>query len=211
MLTAAPIVADIDSLGFGAESGRIQPTAAGQSPQVDVYQYDAPVTQSLDVRVEAQGSLQSATLSASSPQPSNVTTLLAPPNSNALAAADHSSDELAASTLPNPAGQAPVAAGFQGMVARMQQIVQPLVRGFDTLRGHLRTIVRSIFSMLSRPRVDSEMVSPRGAAGSQPDSHQVGLSAGAATMPDGRLELWDLALKSLRARTGCRFSSRPGM
>jgi hypothetical protein len=78
----------------------------------------------------------------------------------------------------------------------MQQIVQPLVRGFDTMRGHLRTIVRSIFSMLSRPRVDSERVSPRGAASSQPVLHQVGLSAGPATMPDGRLELWDLALKS---------------
>jgi hypothetical protein len=78
----------------------------------------------------------------------------------------------------------------------MQQIVQPLVRGFDTMRGHLRTIVQSIFSMLSRPRVDSGMVGLRGAAGSQPDPAEVGPSARPATMPDGRLELWDLVLKS---------------
>ena len=63
LLDAAPILANIDSLGFGTQSGVINPTAAGQPADVDVYEYVAPVTQTIDIQVEAQGTLQSATLS----------------------------------------------------------------------------------------------------------------------------------------------------
>src|SRR5262249_47842381 len=115
-------------------------------------------------------------------------------------------DQLAASALPNPVGSARVApgqdqpagragGGFQGLAARMGTVLQPLVRGFETLGGHLRTLFRSIFTLLSGPRGDSGMVGLRGAAGAQPEPDRVGPSAGPATMPDGRLELWDLALK----------------
>ena len=53
----------IDSLGFGAQSGQINFTSPGQPADVDVYQYNAPVTQTLDLRAVAMGSLQSASLS----------------------------------------------------------------------------------------------------------------------------------------------------
>ena len=67
MLDGTPVMAEIDSLGFGADNGQINPTPAGQPADVDVYQYSAPVTQTLDVRVQAMGTLQSATLSIFAP------------------------------------------------------------------------------------------------------------------------------------------------
>jgi hypothetical protein len=63
LLDAAAVIANIDSLGFGTQSGVINPSATGQPADVDVFRYNAPVTQTLNVRVEAQGTLQSATLS----------------------------------------------------------------------------------------------------------------------------------------------------
>jgi hypothetical protein len=57
LLTVPPIVANIDSLGFGAQNGTI-----GELGDVDVFQYNAPVNQTLDIRVTAMSPLESATL-----------------------------------------------------------------------------------------------------------------------------------------------------
>jgi hypothetical protein len=71
MLSAAPVVANIDSLGFGTESGVIGPSGTGQ-PEVEVFQYDAPVTQTLDIHVQAKEPLASATISIFSPDGSQL-------------------------------------------------------------------------------------------------------------------------------------------
>jgi hypothetical protein len=63
LLNASPVLAQIDALGFGAENGTINPPSATGQPDVDVYEYVAPVTQTLDIRVQVMGTLESATLS----------------------------------------------------------------------------------------------------------------------------------------------------
>ncbi len=49
---AGAIAAAVDSFGHGKESGQIKPSDPGQPPDVDVYRYVAPVTQSLEFWTE---------------------------------------------------------------------------------------------------------------------------------------------------------------
>jgi hypothetical protein len=138
--------------------------------------------------------------------PANFTTLLALRDSNALAVPDLSHDAEVSSTLPMIGAQAAADAGIslpagpagrpsQGLVARMQTVVQPLVRNISALGDRLRAIFKSIFAILQRPRPVSDGVGASAAWG-QLDTDEVGLAALPATMQDGLMELWDLALQN---------------
>ena len=62
----------------------------------------------------------------------------------------------------NPAGVDPAgglaASGIQNLVARVQVIVQAVVRGFSRLGGQVRTIIESIFTTLVRTQAALEVV-----------------------------------------------------
>ena len=123
-------------------------------------------------------SLASVSLAASA---SNVTSVIAPPSSTLSSLAEHSRDEIAPPAPPNPLGQdapgiaialaARLANGdFQGLSPKMQTIVQPIVRGLDSLGSRLWTIFKSVISNLSRPRVAGKRATVKGALFDPPDA-----------------------------------------
>jgi hypothetical protein len=106
----------------------------------------------------SETSLASAGALASAPS------AIAPPSSIISSASVNSHDEIATSAPPSPVGQevqaavVALAAGlangeFQALSPRMRTIVQPIVRGLDSIGGRLWTIFKSIITNLARPRV----------------------------------------------------------
>jgi hypothetical protein len=84
---------------------------------------------------------------------------------------------------------------------QLQEMVQPLINGFNTLGSHLRTIlkvVQGIFSILNRNNVSGN-TGRDGASLRRGVSDPVVLSSGLRTANDRGLELWDLALKNQTA------------
>ena len=77
----------------------------------------------------------------------------------------------------------------------MQTILQVLVRGFNTLGGHVRKIFNSFFTAFSPSRTAFDPVSTTAAARSQFDTAGADLSAARATPSDDRLDLWDMVLR----------------
>ena len=133
---------------------------------------------------------------------SGVTTLMAPQSANASSISDLSPDELAALALPmlvdlapGAIGMDPPGGGVQGLAARVQALVQPLVGGFNALGGHLRTIFKSILPSPARNGVAPSGLGGREEDGSRPGLEQVGPPSLAAEIEDGRPELRDRVMK----------------
>jgi hypothetical protein len=141
--------------------------------------------------------------------PANLTTLLALSDSNTLTIAGLSYDEQVSSTPPILGAQAAGVAGMsqpaalaarasQGLAARMQAIVQPLVRSINALGDNLRAILRSIFPILPRPRPVSNRVGASASVGQFSAAGGVSLPALPTVVQDDLMETWDLALQSQR-------------
>jgi hypothetical protein len=148
-----------------------------------------------------------ASASALATAPSAVT---APPSSIVASAAEHSShDELALAAPRNVPGQdvqavaMALAAGlangeFQGLSPRVRTIVQPIVRGLDSLGGRMWNILKSIITNLARPRVAGKRAEMKGAFFDRPDAGSEGISAVSSPARGGPL---DPLLESYRQDT----------
>ncbi len=156
----------------------------------DVTAFVAGLVGRLDASAAAAGGLGG--------EPSNVTTLLATQSNNGLTTFDLSG-ELAALALPMLVDLAPGAIGknpagggaggdVQGLAARVQTLVQPLVGGFNALGGHLKTIFTSIFPSSTRPAVAPSGLGVREDDGSRPVPEEVGRPTLAAETEADRLE-----------------------
>ena len=125
-------------------------------------------------------------------------------------AAEHSShEELATATASNFFGRdvqavaIALAAGltngeFKGLSPRVQTIVQPIVRGLDSLGGPVWNIFKSIINNLSRPRVAGQRAGVKGALLERPNAEPQGTAV--VISPEGAGAL-DLLLESHRQDT----------